>query len=66
MSRKKKAEQPVPLKDSDLDQASGGVLIALLLPAVQKAPEASPQLDTTQAPAGGINVVLGDGSVRKA
>ena len=37
-----------------MKKAKGGVLIGMLLPAVQKAP----------ANAGGANVLLGDGSVR--
>lgn len=59
---KKKA--PEVIEDAALDDASGG-----LLPAIQKVREAAitdgtSNSSTAPTPAGGINVALGDGSVR--
>lgn len=47
---------PQPIADRQLDDANGGILIGLLLPAVQTVRET--------ASSGGVNVALGDGSVR--
>jgi hypothetical protein len=55
---------PEVIEDAELDGASGG-----LLPAIQKVREAAitdgtSNTSTAAKPAGGINVALGDGSVR--
>lgn len=57
---------PAELADSELDAANGGVLISLLLPAVQKVQEASlpPAGAGGSSHPGGCNFALGDGSVR--
>jgi len=61
MSKKKNA--PEVIEDAELDKASGS-LGGLLLPAVQKVREAAAQSPTTSTHSGGVNVALGDGSVR--
>lgn len=50
---------PQVVADEKLDDANGGILIGLLLPAVQAAREAP-----ASSHAGGANVLLADGSVR--
>ena len=56
----KKSKTPELIEDNDLDQASGGILIGLLVPAVQKVSEpAAPSTSTTQF-SGGIRVATGD------
>lgn len=66
--------KPVMLADETLDNANGGILIGLLLPAVKAQPASSamsPQNNLKQigigvhaAQSGGGNVAMGDGSVR--
>lgn len=50
---------PVELHEGQLDELRGG--IGLLVPAVQAAREAA---NTTSPATGGVNVAMGDGSVR--
>ena len=59
---KKRIKQPTQINDEALDEVKGG-LTALLLPAVQKVQATDQQ---TASHSGGVNVALGDGSVRKA
>ena len=55
MTKTKQPTAPKAIADADLDQASGGILIGLLLPAVQKAP-----LGTATSFQGGVRVAVGD------
>lgn len=56
--QKQENEQPeTELTPSELEQVNGG--IALLVPAVQKVREAAQKVHP-----GGVNVLMGDGSVR--
>ena len=60
--------KPEPLNDGDLDSASGGVLIGLLLPAVQKVRGAgsepsAPATNIAAGPGAGPHIKAADGSV---
>lgn len=65
---KKRIKQPTQIHDEALDDVNGG-LIGLLVPAVQKVRDAAVAPDTLQTQttlhSGGVNVAMGDGSVRK-
>ena len=60
--------KPEPLNDGDLDSASGGVLIGLLLPAVQKMPApgselSAPTTNVAAGPGAGPHIKSADGTV---
>ncbi len=61
MSKDDTAQQPQELNDEALQQAQGGVLISLLLPAVQKAGEAARR--STKPDGSSTESLSGDGSV---
>ena len=55
----KKDKTPAEIDDKDLDEASGG-----LLPAAQKLEDTTSTESSSSSHPGGVNMVMGDGSVR--
>ena len=60
----KEDKGPKAIDDKELDEASGGLLPAVQLPAVQKLEEKTSPESSSSSHSGGANVVMGDGSVR--